>query len=195
MSTDTKTVQQVSKTKEVAGFFRKSILVSKDVSIRIENNKVIVKGPKAELQRAYPSKIIEIVLSDGKLEVKPRDKTAFARMLVGTYLSHIKNMIAGTQNLFTYTLKIVFTHFPITVVVSGTELQVQNFLGEKKPRKITLPSGVKVSVQNEFIKIESADLELAGKAATLIEQATRISGRDRRVYQDGIYITQKGKGK
>ncbi len=175
--------------------FSKPIPIPKDIAIKIEKGQVFVKGPKAELQREYPSKVIEVVASDGKLEVKPRTKTAFARMLAGTYTSHIKNMITGTQTPFIYTLKIVFTHFPITVAISGSDLQVQNFLGEKKPRKVTLPSGVKVSVQNEFIKIESADIELAGKTATLIETATHISGRDRRVYQDGIYITQKGKGK
>ena len=178
-----------------SALFSKPITIPKDIAIKIEKSQVFVKGPKAELQREYPSKVVEVVLFDEKLEVKPRTKTAFARMLAGTYTSHIKNMITGTQNPFVYTLKIVFTHFPITVAISGTELQVQNFLGEKKPRKVTLPSGVKVSVQNDLIKVESADIELAGKAATLIETATRISGRDRRVFQDGIYITQKGKGK
>lgn len=173
----------------------KSFSVPKNVAVKIEQGKVIVKGPKAELQREFPSKVIEAVISNEKIEVKPKNKTAFARMLAGTYTSHIKNMVAGVQNHFIYTLKIVFTHFPITVAISGTELQVQNFLGEKKARKVTIPSGVKVSVQNDLIKIESADLELAGKTATLIETATRITGRDRRVFQDGIYITQKGKGK
>lgn len=183
-----------TETKETV-LFSKPIAVPEGISIKIEHSKVMIKGPKAELQREYPSKVVEIVLSDKTLEVKPRTKTAFARMVAGTYTSHIKNMITGVRSPFIYTLKIVFTHFPITVAVSGSELQVQNFLGEKKPRKVTLPAGVKVVVQNDIIKIESADIELAGKTATLIETATRISGRDRRVYQDGIYITQKGKGK
>ena len=146
----------------------KSVAVPKDVNIKVEHSIVNVKGPKAELRRKYPSKVIEIVLSEGKIDVKPRDKTAFARTLAGTYRSHIKNMMAGVQNPYNYTLKITFTHFPITVVISGSELQIQNFLGEKKPRKITLPHGVKVSVQNDIINIESADIELAGRTATLI---------------------------
>lgn len=186
-------------TKEKSGkaiaLYSKPFQIPEGIAIRMENSNVIVKGPKAELQRSYPSKVVEIVLFDGKLEVKPRTKTAFARMIAGTYTSHIKNMITGVQAPFVYDLKIVFTHFPITVAVSGSELQVQNFLGEKKPRKITLPAGVKVSVQNDLVKVESADIELAGKTATLIETATRISGRDRRVYQDGVYIIKKGKGK
>jgi large subunit ribosomal protein L6 len=181
-------------TKELAfSKIGKTISIPNGIKVEVVDGKIIVKGTNAELQKEYPSKLIEITTSDGKIEIKPKTKTAFVRMLVGTYASHIKNMIAGVQKPFVYTLKIVFTHFPISVVVTGSELQIQNFLGEKKPRKVTLPQGVKVSVQNDLIKVESADIELAGKTASLIENATRITGRDRRIFQDGIYIVQKGK--
>jgi len=171
----------------------KFITIPAGLEVKTEKDTIIVKGPKGELRREFPSKVIEVVSADGKLEVKAKEKTAFGRTLVGTFTAHIKNMIAGIQTPYVYTLKFTFTHFPMTVSVSGSEFQVQNFLGAKKPRKIKLPAGVKVSVQGDIIKVESADLELAGKAATLIEQSTRISGRDRRIFQDGIYITQKGK--
>ena len=173
----------------------KSVAIPAGIEVKAEKNIIIVKGPKAELRREFPSKVIEIVSADGKFEVKAKEETAFARTLVGSYTSHIKNMVHGVQAPYIYTLKVTYTHFPMTVSVSGTEFQVQNFLGAKKPIKVKLPAGVKVSIQNDIIKVESADLELAGKAATLIEQSTRLSGRDRRVFQDGIYITQKGKGK
>jgi large subunit ribosomal protein L6 len=169
------------------------ISVPQGVEVKIEDSMIVVKGPKAELRRIFPFKVIEIVAAGGNVEAKPKNKTANARAMAGAFTSHLNNMIHGVQTPYVYTLKITFTHFPITVVVSGLELQVQNFLGEKKPRKVTLPQHVKVSVQGDIIKVESADLELAGKAATLIEQATRVTGRDRRVFQDGIYITQKGK--
>jgi large subunit ribosomal protein L6 len=171
----------------------KLVTIPAGVEVKAENKTIIVKGPKAELRREFPSKVIAIESADGKLEVKAKDKTAFARALAGSFTAHIKNMITGVQTPYVYTLKVTFTHFPMTVLVTGSDFQVQNFLGEKKPRKVKLPAGIKVSVQGDIIKIESADLELAGKAATLIEQATHVSGRDRRVFQDGIYITQKGK--
>jgi large subunit ribosomal protein L6 len=173
----------------------KIIPIPAGIEVKTDKDLVIVKGPKAELQRKFPSKAIGIVSADGKFEVQAKEKTAFARALAGTFTAHIKNMIAGVQIPYVYTLKVTFTHFPMSVSVSGSEFQVQNFLGAKKPRKVKLPAGVKVSVQGDLIKIESADLELAGKAATLIEQSTHITGRDKRVFQDGIYIIQKGKGK
>lgn len=163
------------------------------IDVRVEQNTVVVKGPKAELKREFPIKLIDIVCKDGTVEVKAKNKSASTRAIVGAFKSHIQNMITGTQAPYVYTLKVAYVHFPMTVEAKGAEFQIVNFLGEKKPRKIKIPAGVKVSVQGDLIKVESSDIELAGKTASLIESATRISGRDRRVFQDGVYIIQKGK--
>ena len=172
-----------------------SIELPQGVSAEVENSMMAVKGPAAELRRKFPNKKIDIKVEGSKISLKTRDKSSSTRALAGTYNSHIKNMVAGAQKPFIYKLKVAFSHFPITVNVSGSEFAVQNFLGEKRPRKFKLPAGAKVSVKGDIITVESSDIELAGRIATLIEQTTRIRGRDRRVFQDGIYIVEKGKGK
>ncbi|HKZ49823.1 MAG TPA: 50S ribosomal protein L6, partial [Candidatus Nanoarchaeia archaeon] len=168
------------------------IEVPQGVEVIVGKDHVHIKGPKGDLKRTFPQKSIEIKVDAGKVTVAPRDKSSSTRALVGTFNSHIKNMITGAQTPFVYKLKIAYTHFPVTVSVSGSDFSVANFLGEKKPRKASLPKGVKVSIQGDKITIESPDIESAGKAATLIEQTTRISKRDRRVFQDGIFIVEKG---
>ena len=50
---------------------------------------------------------------------------------------------------------------------------------------------VKISVNGEEILVESNNKELAGQTAANIELLTRRTGFDRRVFQDGIYITEK----
>jgi large subunit ribosomal protein L6 len=73
----------------------------------------------------------------------------------------------------------------------SNEVIVNNFLGEKVDRKIKLVDGVEVSVKGEDIEITSANIESAGNAAAQIEKGTKVRNKDRRIYQDGIFITEK----
>jgi large subunit ribosomal protein L6 len=79
----------------------------------------------------------------------------------------------------------------MNVAVSGDKLSVKNFLGEKIPRVAKILPGVTVKVEGDIIDIESTDKEAAGQTAANFEQLTRITNRDLRIFQDGIYITVK----
>ena len=53
-------------------------------------------------------------------------------------------------------------------------------------------SDVKVEVKNKVdVIVTGADIEKVGQTAANIERACRIRKRDRRVFQDGIYIVAK----
>jgi len=166
------------------------LTVPEGVNLNIEKNKLLVSGPKGQVARDFPQGI-EIKAADKKVHISAIDVNAQTRALVGTYRAHLKNMFDGVQKPFVYKLKVCSTHFPITTTVSGSEFLISNFLGEKRARKAKIPPGVTVSVSGEIVTVESVNLELAGMTATRIEQATRISAKDRRVFQDGIYITEK----
>jgi len=53
------------------------------------------------------------------------------------------------------------------------------------------PSGAEVKIEEQIIIVESPDLELAGQTAASIEKLCKITNRDRRIFQDGIYIYEK----
>jgi len=165
--------------------------VPEGIQVSIEGNKIKVRKNELELVRIFPPQSIEIKVEETLIKVNGKFETAKIRALVGTFRAHIKNMIKGLGEQFVYKLKICSVHFPMSVKLTGSEFQISNFLGEKRPRNVTLPLGVEVNIDGALITISSADKELAGLAAGKIEQATRLNNKDRRVFQDGIFMIEK----
>jgi len=157
-----------------------------------DNNIFLIKGPAGEIKRKliYPG--IAIKIADKNISVSAKNTTARSKKIVFTFQSHIKNMIKGAVEGYQYTLKVCSGHFPMTVAVQGNQLVIKNFVGEKKPRTVTIPEGVKVKVEGDKVIIQSPDKELAGMTASRIEEKTKRRAFDPRIFQDGIYIIEKG---
>ncbi len=167
------------------------IKIPEGVTVQVENGLIRINGPKGENQRKLSHRNVKIAVEEGNIVLSSKKPSKREKRIIGTFKAHIRNMIKGVEEGFTYKLKTASSHFPITVNLEGKELVVKNFFGEKIPRRCTIPEGVNVKVDGSIITVESTDIEKAGKTAGLIEQATRITRRDRRVFQDGIYITEK----
>ena len=169
----------------------RTVKVPEGINIDVTRTEIKIKGPKAELTRQYPYQYVNIQKKDSDITIAPSKNTAKLKAVVGSFAAHINNMIRGVQEPFIYKLKICSSHFPMTVKIQGNEVQVVNFLGEKKPRKANISPEVKVKVEGDIITVEGNDIELAGQTAAKIEQLTRITKRDRRIFQDGVYIIEK----
>jgi len=169
--------------------------IPEKVQVTIEGTTITTKGPKGELKRKFPFKNIETTTEGNMLYVTVKNANKNDKTHVGTVQSHIKNMMTGVSKGHTYKLKICSGHFPMTVGVSGNTFTIKNFLGEKIPRVLTLKQGASVKVEGNDITVEGNDIEIAGQVAADIELLTRITKRDIRIFQDGIYITHKSKKK
>ena len=145
-----------------------------------EGKILIIKGDQ-ELARALPKRNFKATISANKITIEVDDLKY--RALIGTFRSHIKNMIKGLQEPYVYKLKVCSSHFPMSVELKGRELLIQNFLGEHEPRKVKLPEGVNVEVEGEVITVKSADKELAGLTAGNIEKATYLSNKTEEFFQ------------
>ena len=121
----------------------------------------------------------------------PRKKEA---ALVGTITSHIQNMITGVTKGYSYKLKIVFSHFPISVKIQDKFILIENFTGERRARRIKIIGDVKVKIEPEDIIVEGINLEDVSQTAANIEQATRVRRKDPRVFLDGIYVYERNEG-
>lgn len=167
------------------------VAVPQGVHVTLEDRDVIVKGPKGETRRTLLQPGVAITVESGLVRVKSTDASKREKRHAGSISAHIKNMVEGVQKPFQFKLKVCASHFPMNVSVQGNKLVVKNFLGEKIPREMTFDKSASVKVAGDIIEIESCDIELAGTIASKFENLTFVSKRDRRIFQDGIYVTHK----
>ena len=168
-----------------------SVEVPDEVSLTLEGRKVTVSGEKGEVVRDFGHALIEMGLEESNLRiwaVNPKKREA---SLVNTISSHVRNMIKGVTQGYTYRLKIVFVHFPMTVRAQGQRFVIQNFIGERQPRYADIVSGVSVRVEGEDVIVEGPDIEKVAQTAANIQQATKIRKKDLRKFMDGIYVYSK----
>ena len=172
----------------------KTIQVPENVDVKMEGKKISFKGEKGSLIRDFSFVPIGIEGEGKTIRIWaewPRKKEA---ALVGTIYSHIQNMITGVTKGYSYKLKIVFSHFPISVKVQDKTVLIENFTGERRARRVKTVGNVKVKIEPEDIIIEGINLEDVSQTAANIEQATRVRRKDPRVFLDGIYVYEKNEG-
>ncbi len=156
-----------------------------------EKNFVVAKGPKGELKRKLTDKKVQVKQEGQEVTLTYPEDTKRAKRLMNTNRAHIKNILKGVNEGFTYKLKICSGHFPMTVNVKNDVLEVKNFIGEKVPRTLKIHPDAKVNVSGEEIVVEATNKEVAGQVAASIEKLTFRPGFDKRIFQDGIYIIEK----
>ncbi len=169
----------------------REIEIPSEVEVNILGNQINVKGKEGEISREFALSGIEFKKEGQKIILQNKKSTKSEKKRINTSIAHIQNMIRGVQEKFEYQLKICFAHFPITVEVKENIVTVKNFLGEKVPRVTSIPKGAEVKVNKDLIVIKALDKEVAGQASANIEKITNIRFRDRRIFQDGIFLINK----
>ena len=174
----------------LAALIREEIDVPEGVDITL-NDEVNVNGPQGKLSRKFIYPKITIKQEEDKIVLETQFPKKNDKAMIGTIRSHITNMIQGVTDGFTYHMKIVYAHFPMTVKVTGNKVTIENFLGERHPRTAKIVGSAKVQVKGEEVTITGINKEDVGQTMANLEQATKIKGRDPRVFQDGIYLVSK----
>jgi len=168
-----------------------SIEIPAGMNIEAEGQVLKMQKEGKTLEKKLPF----TVKKEGNQIVITMDKaTKKEKKLIKTARAHVNNMISGFEKKYVYKMQICAVHFPITAKVAGQELIIKNFLGEVKDRKAKLSPEVTVKVDKDIITIEGLDKDKVGQTAASIENAARIVKKDRRIFQDGIFIIEKEKG-
>lgn len=171
----------------------KKVNVPDNVNVHLEGLKISVKGSLGEITKDFDdprfNKLVKIEKKDSEIRLVSLGDNKKINAVVGTIAAHIKNMILGTSIGFKYEMRILYTHFPITVSSSGSEIQIKNFFGEKGSRVAKIVGRTEIKIDKENIMLVGIDVEEVGQTAANIERACKLTGRDRRIFQDGIFIT------
>lgn len=160
-------------------------------SYDLKERVLTVKGEKGELKRVLYHPAIHITVEDGAIRFFAEHITLREKKRMYTFVAHAKNMVKGVTEGFTYKLKICSGHFPMSATVKDRSFEVKNFIGEKVPRVLPIKEGAEVTIDGEVVTVTGFDKEVVGQVAADIEQLTRRTGFDSRVFQDGIFITHK----
>ncbi|BDC35392.1 MAG: 50S ribosomal protein L6 [Candidatus Methanoliparum thermophilum] len=174
---------------------KREIDIPDGVDITLNGDIVKVNGPRGSLERRFYYPNVKVFRDDKKIVVESDEKYTRKeqKAMLGTFASHISNMIIGVTKGFEYNLKMVYSHFPIQLEVKNNSLYINNFLGEKSPRVAHFVGDTKVKIDKDIITISGINKEDVGQTAANIEAATKIKRKDPRVFQDGIYLIKKGK--
>ena len=157
-----------------------------------DDGNVTITGPKGSISRVFISKDIRMFIEGNSIILNidvPRRKQ---KAMIGTWNAHLNNMVKGVTDGFTYNLKAFYSHFPMTLSVSNNVFTVNNYFGEKVPRTAEILNGVEVKVSNKVeVTVSGISKEDVGQTAANIERCVTVKNRDRRVFQDGIYLINK----
>jgi len=166
----------------------KEIEVPKEMEAEVKGREIKIKKGDKEICKNIP---MSIKKNENKIIINVKKATKNEKKLIGTTASIIKNMISGLNEDFVYKLKICSVHFPMNVTIENGKVMIKNFLGETKPRVVKVLEEADVKIEGDVIEVKSSDKEIAGQMAADIEAATKVKKRDRRIFQDGIYMTEK----
>ena len=153
-----------------------------------------VNGHLGKTYKSFKKIPVDISISDGKIFLKAIGTRNKNYAIMNTAKSIIRNLCEGVIEGYTIKMKVVFSHFPITVKVDGKKVLIENFQGERAPRVTKIWGGTKVVPKGDDVIITGHVLTDVTQTAAEIENKSRVKNKDHRVFLDGIYKFEKKKG-
>jgi large subunit ribosomal protein L6 len=166
---------------------KKPIQIPAKTTVTVADGMVAVKGPKGELARPA-HRLVNIEVAPEAVQVSIRGNSLQARALVGTYASHLKNMIAGVTEGFTKKLLVEGVGYKWEV--SGNTVTLA--LGFSHPVKVAIPAGLEVKAERNTLTISGTDKEMVGQFAADIRALKKPEPyKGKGIRYDGEVIRRK----
>jgi large subunit ribosomal protein L9e len=174
----------------------KTLDIPEGVTVEIKARVVVVKGPRGTLTKDFRHQTVEMEMEGKRITITKWTASKSSIAALQTFCAHMSNMFVGVTQGFRYKMRYVYAHFPINVGVEkqGTLVEVRNFLGEKRIRKVTMRADTKATiskVKDELI-LEGNDIEAVSQTAADIHRSTKVLGKDLRKFLDGIFVSESG---
>jgi large subunit ribosomal protein L6 len=173
---------------------QQTTVLPEGVTASLDGRTLVVKGKLGQTKKLFDKINVNIATEGNKIVVGRFSKKKKDRIVMNTVTQLLNNMSTGVSKGYTYRLKVVYAHFPISVKTKGDSVLVENFVGERSPRIARIVGDSKVSIDGDDVVVKGVSLEDVGQTAANIELATKIKRKDQRIFLDGVYIYQKGEG-
>ena len=170
------------------------IQIPDDVKVSLKGSMLHVQGPLGHTYKNFKKITVTIEIDDKKILLKQNGERKKYYAIRNTARSIIQILCAGVVDGFTIKMKVVFSHFPITVKVEGKKVLIENFQGERAPRISMIQGDTKVDVKGDDVIITGPVLTDVSQTAANIQQKSKVKNKDHRVFLDGIYRYSKSKG-
>lgn len=142
----------------------KHIVIPEGVEVKLDGQKITVKGPKGTLEREIHKNISVSIENNTIILTRPNDET-LNRSLHGLTRTLINNMINGVEKEYTRELQINGVGY--RVAKQGNNLNLT--LGYSHPVIFEAPAGISFDVPNaNTIIVRGVDKELVGQTAANI---------------------------
>jgi len=170
------------------------IQIPKDVKVNLKGSMLHVQGPLGNAYKNFKKIPVLIEINDNKILLKKTGERKKHQAILNTSKSLIQTLCTGVVDGFTIKMKIVYSHFPITVKVEGKKILIENFQGERAPRIAMIRGDTKVVAKGDDVIITGPVLTDVSQTAAIIQEKSKVKNKDHRVFLDGIYRYYKSKG-
>lgn len=140
------------------------IIIPSGVTITVDNDKrIVVKGPKGELNQALLDQV-DVIIEGEQLTVTRHNDEKIAKSQHGLIRALIQNMVVGVTKGFEKKLEVNGVGFR----VNGGGQALEMALGFSHPVKYKAPDGVQLNVEKMNISVSGIDKQKVGQVAAEI---------------------------
>ena len=172
----------------------REIQIPKDVKVSLKGSMLHVQGPLGKVYKNFKKIPVLIQINDNTILLKKTGERKKHLAILNTAKSLIQTLCIGVVDGFTIKLKIVYSHFPVTVEIQDKNVLIKNFQGERAPRISKIRGDTTVVVKGDDVIITGPVLTDVSQTAANIELKSKVKNKDHRVFLDGIYKYSKSKG-
>lgn len=168
----------------------KKPIATNKADVSVAGGTLTVKGPKATLtKKVHPS--VNVIVSPEGVMIEARDNSRLAKALIGTFASHVKNMVAGVET--PYVKKLVMEGVGYKMEVRGKEVVLT--VGLSHTVCLPIPEDVTAKVEKNVMTLESANKESVGQFSANVRRVKPPEpylGKGIR-YENEVVLRKQGK--
>lgn len=174
--------------------FQDEVVIPEGVTVTQKKHMLTFVGPLGKTHKSFRLIPVDVKIVESKILLKAIGSKKRDYAILHTARSIIRNICEGLIVGYTIKMKIVFAHFPVTVKVEGKNIIIENFQGERSPRRTVIVGNTKVVPGGEDVILTGEVWTDITQTAANIELKTKVKNKDHRVFLDGIYAYEKKKG-